>query len=532
MKASIRTKNALKIIAIIFFFVLFAVLFYRFSYLLDIHNPMIGLAIWLFVTALFASIFLIIFHKKRKKSIHEYHAIASYRVFNRMQVCFYVACLISMISYFAIALLSDTKELSTYFLEMLLSYGGLMIVTIVLVYCMSHNYFGKLDRMSFFIVGLCICLTINILVVCDFLAIKWIYYLVNVFGTACMFSSTIMVYQSLSKVVYYVEEKKDIGMGWMNFRNLLWAILISTILVGVVLVIFYFTNEGIMPTTPTILLFFPAIFFVITLWFALMQPLNRHYMDLLDQYMQGIEDEDEKEMVRYNLQRRLVHSSRRAWVRLLIILIRPFFRVKVKNKKEVNTKDGPAIFIANHYEIYGPVVAFLRLPFFCRPWIISNMLDAELVEKQMTPGVEKSFKFLPKKIRKKIPKKFGKIFMKILKESDPIPVYRNFLRDLMKTMNQSVEALMGGDNLLIFPENAKQYKEGDIDPFYTGFAHLGKMYYEKTGKCITFYPFYISKKHKTLTFGKGIQYQASQDAKEEKKRIATELYQEMLQLKD
>ena len=160
------------------------------------------------------------------------------------------------------------------------------------------------------------------------------------------------------------------------------------------------------------------------------------------------------------------------------------------------------------------------------------MLDAELVEKQMTPGVEKSFKFLPKKIRKKIPKKFGKIFMKILKESDPIPVYRNFLRDLMKTMNQSVEALMGGDNLLIFPENAKQYKEGDIDPFYTGFAHLGKMYYEKTGKCITFYPFYISKKHKTLTFGKGIQYQASQDAKEEKKRIATELYQEMLQLKD
>lgn len=526
----VKSKSVFKIIGIIFCFTLVAALFYQFSYLLDIRNSIMGLSFYIIFVAVLSMICLIILTKKYKTTIKQYEAISSCRLFNRMQVFFYVACLISLLFYFATALFSE-KPLSSYFLEALLSCGGLIAVTIILVLLMQHNKLGHLNRMTFFIVGLLICLTINILVACNILVTKWLYYLLNMFGTAFMFSSVYMLYDSLLKVIHYVEEKDFKHLGWLNFRNVLVAIIIASTIISILLVVFYFTNNGSIPNNPKLMNFFPTIFLVISLCFSLMEPLNSHYLDLLEQYINDNVDEDEKEMVRYNLQRRLVHSTRRVWVRFLIGLIRPFFPSKVKNKKVVNMKNGPVIFVSNHYEVYGPIVSILHLPFFFRTWIISNMLDEKLVSEQMKPGVDKVFRFLPKKIRNRIPQKCGKIFMTVLKELDPIPVYRNSPRDLIKTMNHSVKALMGGDSLLIFPEETDEYKNGDVDPFYTGFAHLGKMYYEKTGKCITFYPYYISKKEKTMTFGNGVTYDANNNSNDEKKRIADTLYQEMIDIK-
>ena len=525
-----KLNKTLKFTSIILILILILALSYVFSRIINTSSPLIGCIIWMLLCIIISSGSLFVLYGSRKGQIKEYEEVKTYKVFNRMQICFYVSLLIGIGSYFAIALLSDTKDITSYFLEMLLYYGTLIVLVILGILLLQKiNLKGSI--MSLFIIGVLVALTFNILVSCGVIRIRWLYYLINAIGTSMMFTATILLHQLLSNVFDHVIQKNSKRMRLIDFRNILWAILISSTILEIVIVVFYFTKSKV-PTTGSTLLFFPSIFLFVSLWIALMEPINKHYLKLLDNYVKGIEDEDEKEKVRINLTVKFAHTTRRVWVKIVCFFLRPFMRMKVINKKVVNTKNGPVIFVTNHYEIYGPIVSVLHLPFSVRIWIIHGMLSLDLIEEHIKPGTDKVLKFLPIKCRRKLVKRFSKIIVNAMHEFDPIPVYRESLRDLVKTMRESVDALMGGDNILIFPESTNKYKDGEVDKFFTGFAYLGEMYYRKTGKEVTFYPYYISKAKKTMTFGNGVTYNHKNDGFLEKQRIATDLHSEMIRLMD
>lgn len=209
------------------------------------------------------------------------------------------------------------------------------------------------------------------------------------------------------------------------------------------------------------------------------------------------------------------------------IIVKPFFRCKVKGKENINKNNGK-IFIANHYEIYGPLAMFLKFPFKFRPWVIDKMLDPKAIKEQMGLGIYSHYKKVPMWMKKIVVNLAGGLMIFVLKRAKAISVSRENARANLKTMSLSIETLEKNQNIAIFPEY--RYVEKGVGTFQTGFEHLGKYYYQKTKKCVEFYPIFISMQNKEMYVGKPITYDPNNDANAEKEKIVTYLHSTMIKM--
>lgn len=207
---------------------------------------------------------------------------------------------------------------------------------------------------------------------------------------------------------------------------------------------------------------------------------------------------------------------------VIFILIQPFIWCFTKGKKNVRKDDEARVFVANHYEIYGPVVVFLRFPFKFRPWVIDKMCDPKSIEEQMSIGFYNNYKWLPKWFKVVLVKTAKRLILFAIRFARPIPVSRVNPRANIKTMQTSVDTLNKKNSIFIFPEK-NAVKEG-VGEFMSGFEHLGKYYYQKTGKKISFYPVFISKKKSTMYIEKPIIYNPDNDPNTEKEIIVNGLH--------
>lgn len=212
---------------------------------------------------------------------------------------------------------------------------------------------------------------------------------------------------------------------------------------------------------------------------------------------------------------------------LAYICVKPFFRCKVKGKEKIK-KEGGKIFIANHYEIYGPLSMFLKFPYKFRPWVIDKMLDPTAIKHQMGLGIYSHYKKVPMWMKHIVVNLAGGLMIFVLKRAKAISVSRENARANIKTMSESVATLEKNKNIAIFPEY--RYVEKGVGTFQTGFEHLGKYYYQKTKKSVDFYPIFISMTNKEMYVGDPITYNPSNDANAEKERIVTYLHSTMVQL--
>jgi hypothetical protein len=52
-----------------------------------------------------------------------------------------------------------------------------------------------------------------------------------------------------------------------------------------------------------------------------------------------------------------------------------FVKGKTKGKQNLKKDDEARVFVANHYEVYGPFITYMHFPYMFRPWIIDKMID-------------------------------------------------------------------------------------------------------------------------------------------------------------
>ena len=208
---------------------------------------------------------------------------------------------------------------------------------------------------------------------------------------------------------------------------------------------------------------------------------------------------------------------------ILFILVQPFIWCFTKGKKNVRKDDEARVFVSNHYEIYGPLVVFFRFPYKVRPWVIDKMCDSKSIEQQMSIGFYNNYKWLPKWFKVFLVKVAKRLILFAIKFARPIPVSRDNPRANIKTMQISVDALNKKNSIFIFPEK-NAVKQG-VGEFMSGFEHIGKYYYQKTGKKISFYPVFISKKRATMYIEKPIIYNPDNDHNAEKDRIVNGLHE-------
>lgn len=322
-----------------------------------------------------------------------------------------------------------------------------------------------------------------------------------------------------------------------------WSLLLSTILMLAMFTVSSFLVDGKLDRMDamlgmqdfmrTVMMLLPMAFVLAALLYALMQPLDRNVANKIKLYAEQFSRGLPNPFLKRSLQKHLLHTSKRISYRLLRILLRPFMPCKVIGKELVDISRGPVIFVCNHLEVYGPMITNLYMPFYFRPWIISQMLDLNDVEEHLGPGVNRVFRMLSESARAKLCKRFAPLMKHIMDATDPIPVYRQSSRGIVQTMRLSVDAMESADNILLFPENSTAqgepgiYRESGASTFYTGFCLLAEIYYKRTGKATVFYPVYANKKRRTLTFGTGVAYDPSNVRNLEKRRIAETLHEWM-----
>jgi len=274
----------------------------------------------------------------------------------------------------------------------------------------------------------------------------------------------------------------------------------------------------------------PLLPMIVAICAALNQPLDARSYEKLMNYLDGGEGD---ERVREKLRDLLVRKYRmRHAVRILSSIARPFLRLRVSGKENLRKNEYPSVFVCNHGFIYGPITAVIYLPTYFRPWIHDAMLDRE----KTTEELAYSFPHLPRFLSRML----AGLVCGVLRSCDPIPVVRGNSRDVMSTFELSISALEDGDNLLLFPEHPNpRTRDGDPDQdvstlrgFFTGFAHIGKMYYEKTGQSLLFYPLYTDAGRREFRIGEPVRYDPSLSPRESKAAIATELHARMQELSE
>ncbi len=282
------------------------------------------------------------------------------------------------------------------------------------------------------------------------------------------------------------------------------------------------------------LVIIPLAFLLPAALSALRQPLTRYYEEKLGRFAsQKVGGAVSKALEQRLLLSLVRKGGKRIGIVLLKAVVKPFVTLKRINASFVDPKRFPCVFVCNHAEVFGPIAATVNIPYFNRPWIIQEMVDADKIAAHMQTGFDHAL-WIPAPVRSRLGRLFGPFILWVMRSMDPIPVYRNNIKDIMKTISLSVEALEAEDNILIFPENpfatGNRYVVDGVGEFFEGFVHIAKTYYRDTGKPLVFYSVYVSQKARTICFSEGIEFNPDAPFGEERDRVCGHLHQEMVRM--
>ncbi len=311
-------------------------------------------------------------------------------------------------------------------------------------------------------------------------------------------------------------------------------------LIGLCLVVFF--SESIatisLQTLQPSLLIPAAVLVVAALLAAFRLPLDKQVAQKLHRFLLLKDNGETNLPLQKQLEDRIIKVNHRHYgIKLVMLVLRPFFYIKLQGKDNVRLdRDIACIFACNHGELYGPIVTNLYIPYSFRPWVISEMTDREEVADYIYTFTVKRQRWLPEGLKQPISNLLAPFLAWIMHSIESIPVYRNDPRKLILTLRDSAAAMEAGDNLLIFPENPNPhgeqqgYLQDGIGEFFSGFVTVAQLYERRTGKCAQFYPLYADKKNRLLTFGLPIRYNPDNVPADEQHRVSDHLRSEMMRI--
>lgn len=179
----------------------------------------------------------------------------------------------------------------------------------------------------------------------------------------------------------------------------------------------------------------------------------------------------------------------------------------------------PVVFVSNHAAALGPIAVTSSLPVRVFPWVISDMMDFEKAPEYLRKDFVEPQLRLPASYSLLVARLLSKLSVRLLRHLDCITVGQGDA--LYETYRSSIEYLVDGRSLLIFPEDPKQEMNEihRMTPFYKGFARLGEMYFERTKKSLRFYPLAVHTGERSLRAGKAIAYNPDNEPSRERVRI-------------
>lgn len=181
----------------------------------------------------------------------------------------------------------------------------------------------------------------------------------------------------------------------------------------------------------------------------------------------------------------------------------------------------PVVLITRHQHFHGPATIMAWSPLPLRLWILDKLAVYKLCVRHYReytypirghgPVTSAILAFL-----------LAPPMALLARSSNCIVVHRGH-REIMQTLEDSVEALVRGENVCLSPDIQYMDTSSGAVEMYTGFVHLAKQYYKRTGKALSFYPVYTSRRMDQIRVGDPVTYQPGVPFGQEKERIVSEL---------
>ncbi len=461
----------------------------------------------------------------------------SYSVFMSMVLFFNIASNIGVIIF--VTYLGFSLYSSGYTLYLVLGAFFLAMVGLYLIAMRVVRVLSKTMRLGLFILGALVwCFAYYMFVTQDgFGVLTLVWAGLWAFGSAAPRSVCSLYMDDFERISALTEQsisEKELRRNNIVLQGIAFilAVLIAVVTLGLERLVLPVEPEfSITPAFRFFMTFIPILLMLIACGFALRQPLDRSNRQRL---MSFAESGRVTGPIKERLRSLLIEKYRvRFGVKIIMAVLRPFLHNRVYGAQNIDRMRFPSIFVCNHGYIYGPIAAVIYLPVYFRPWIDERMVDRALVADQILLG----FKLpLPHKLKRALCAALAAPARWALNSFEPIVVSRVSLRGIMKTLHETVSAMTAGDNVLVFPENPaltdNEYTHGKLGEFFTGFAQLGKLYYDKTGEKPLFYPVYANKKAHSLRIGAPVEFNANAPAKEERERISAALHAAMSALSE
>lgn len=198
--------------------------------------------------------------------------------------------------------------------------------------------------------------------------------------------------------------------------------------------------------------------------------------------------------------------------------------MKVYGVERIRNLDAPAVFVGNHGAVYGAIAAMVYLPVHFRPWINETMLDRDSAARSILGTFTDKDNLMSDGVRLRTVERIAGLVSSAIKSFNPITVSRSNPIAMLDTIRETVDTLVAGDNVLIFPENPEvHYDDDSFRKLHPAFGILGFRYYVQSQKCLHFYPVFSDSGRKEFSIGEPVIYMPGEDERQEAMRIVTEI---------
>jgi 1-acyl-sn-glycerol-3-phosphate acyltransferase len=229
-----------------------------------------------------------------------------------------------------------------------------------------------------------------------------------------------------------------------------------------------------------------------------------------------------------------------SWKSLGALLIRILCRVFKQLLLQMRIRDWgkaarllargePLIIVSNHIGSYGPLSIISSLPAKLYPWVAHEVMELKKVARHL----QKEFTELELKLRPPLSvwlaRLIGRICVAIMRNIEAIPVYSGSRR-IRATMQRSLELLLRGKTILVFPENKDRPINEVLGDFNTGFLAMARLYYRRTRRLIQFIPVAVNEKMKAIRIGNPIRFDLRLPFLQEKLRLKKRLQEAIYSL--
>ena len=192
-----------------------------------------------------------------------------------------------------------------------------------------------------------------------------------------------------------------------------------------------------------------------------------------------------------------------------------------------NLPEKNAVIVGNHSQLNGPIAGELFLPENCYTWCAGQMMERKEVPAYAFSDFWSQKPKWTHPFYKCVSHIIAPLADIIFNNARTIPVYRD--SRIITTFKRSIQMLKDGANILIFPE--KDEKNNNIlYQFQENFVDVASLYYKKTGIELTFVPLYIAPRLRKMYLGKGITFDSQNPIKEERKRMAARMSEEITRM--